>query len=423
MLSPQLSASASSSVGRLPQPYLLACNIPLIRSGEDYYLDELWLQDLQRHLEYIEHLILFCPVESGIPPKGALPLPKAAPFDRLELATVPNANSLLQALLLAPTHACSAWRAVGRAGIVHGGGIGWPIPLGYYCALSAIWRNRFHVSVMESSPWRALPGQPQSLPARLRSVVMETVASWIARKSQVALFTTTSYRDSMVGRRATNSHVFKASWITADRVIEESERTSQWTAKVNRKSPDLRVGFAARLTEQKGVQVLLSALDHLDRDYVFEVHVVGEGECIEAVRQAASRHQGNVKVISHGKVAYGTPFFSLLESWDLTVVPSLSDEQPRIIYDSFARGVPVVCSDTQALRECIAQDSDGFVVRSGEPRALAECLNKLARDRRQLAAMSVAARATASKITHEQMHAERKAIIERAWLSFMNRGH
>jgi hypothetical protein len=40
------------------------------------------------------------------------------------------------------------------------------------------------------------------------------------------------------------------------------------------------------------------------------------------------------------------PFLSLLRGFDGALVPSLSDEQPRILYDAFSQAVPVIGSAT-----------------------------------------------------------------------------
>ena len=39
-----------------------------------------------------------------------------------------------------------------------------------------------------------------------------------------------------------------------------------------------------------------------------------------------------------GMLAYGESFFQMLQTHDVMLVPSVTDEQPRIIYDSFAAG-------------------------------------------------------------------------------------
>lgn len=410
--------AADTHAQRMLQRYLIAINLPIFCDAGKRYVDELWFHDLSRHLDYIEHLTLFCPVVHEPPPPGFLEIPSAPPFDRLSFIEATGSESLLKALVAAPCNVLKAWRAVGSADIVHSGPIGWPIPLGYYCAPAAALRGRFHISVMESSPWRAVPGERPSLSARVRAAIMEWAARRISRRSELALFTTADYLRSMVPPGARNAHVFKASWITQDRVISEAEHTRRWNERLARSTPDLCVGFAARLTVQKGCDVLAAALQQLDPALRFEIRILGEGERRNALAEAARMAPQHVVVKMLGKVEYGDPFFATLDDWDVTLVPSLSEEQPRIVYDSFARGIPVVCSNTRALAECVNDGRDGVLFSAGDARALAERLNRIARDRQALREMGSEARRSALLMTHERMHADRRALIEQAWRRF-----
>jgi glycosyltransferase involved in cell wall biosynthesis len=384
------------------------------------YTEDLWRYDLVRHLDYIADLRLFCPVFCAQPPRGFTEIPATFPAAKLTVHDVRPATSTLHALLLAPSHLASAWRAVGDVQIVHGGAIGWPIPLGYYTALAARLRGRFHICVMESSPWRPSPGQRPGVLGRLRAGVMERMARSIARQSDLALFTTREYQLSMTGAGHAASHVFKASWITEQTVIGTDDNKARWAERTRR--PRLVVGFAARLVEEKGLRVLLEALRQLAASRTaLEVVVFGEGPMTAEVNAAAASLPAPVSLRFAGKVEYGQPFFAALDELDLVVVPSLSDEQPRIVYDSFSRGIPVVASRTKALAECIAEGVDGLLFDVGDATGLAAVLADCARDREALPQMGAMARESALGQTHERMHADRKALIELAWLKWESR--
>ncbi len=408
---PANDANEARADSSLKQRYLIALNIPVYAWRGGLYTDRLWLLDLQRHLDYIESPVLFCPRVEGQPPHGCEILPTTAPFDRLRIIGVPEATSLATGLALAPSHMRRAWAAVRDADIVHGGGVGWPIPLGYYCAIAARLQRKFHISIMESSPWRVLPNESASLGRRVRAWVMERMARWIARGSQLALFTTVAYRDSMVGPDAPNGHVFKASWIPEHQLTPMPEVERRWSERPE--SSVLRIGFAARLTVEKGTRVLLESLAHLDPGRRFEVNIIGEGPCSAEIRAAQVPPNVNLRLLA--TVDYGDSFFRVLDGWDCIVVPSLSDEQPRIIYDAFARGLPVIASRTSALTECITDRGDGLFFPVGDSRALAAQLSHLASHRDTLRQMAYSARRSADLHTHAKMHADRRVLIDRAW--------
>jgi hypothetical protein len=47
-----------------------------------------------------------------------------------------------------------------------------------------------------------------------------------------------------------------------------------------------------------------------------------------------------------GTVEYGRPLFDLLASYDVLVVPKLSNEQPRNVYDANASALPALAFPT-----------------------------------------------------------------------------
>ena len=404
----------------LRQRYLLVVNIPVYRHEGRLFTEELWVHDLRRHLDYISDLSLFCPVVDKEPPPGSSVLPSPLPSHSFRVHAALPARGMLHAIVMAPRHLMRAWRHVGQADIVHGGAIGWPIPLGYYAAFAARWRGRFHISVMESSSWRLTPGMRASWKQRIMAFVMERMARRIARQSELALFTTREYQVSMTGSGHANSHVFKASWISEQSVVTAAECDDRWLSRMAR--PKLRIGFAARLVAEKGVGVLVEALTRLAAQGVgLEAVVMGEGPMEADVKLAAAKCEPAVSIRLLGRVAYGPEFFSVLDDVDLVVVPSLSDEQPRIVYDAFSRGVPVLGSRTAALRECLVEGQDGLTFGVGDASELATTLRDCAARRSDLARMGRNARATALDQTHERMHADRHRLIEQAW-SLRSRG-
>lgn len=397
----------------LRQRYLLVVNIPVYRHGGRLFTEDLWVHDLRRHLHYILDLRLFCPVVDGEPPAGSSELPTDEGPGRLSLAAVPRAKSMLHGLLLAPLHMLLAWRHVGQADIVHGGAIGWPIPLGYYAAFAARWRRRFHISVMESSPWRLTAPLAASRKQRFMAWFMERRARRIARQSALSLFTTREYQTSMTGAGHPTSHVFKASWISEQSILGETECRQRWQARASRQRP--KIGFAARLVREKGAGILLEALTRLAAaGLALDVVVLGEGPMAPDFESAA-RSGNAVRIDLRGRVPFGPEFYAVVDEVDVFVVPSLSEEQPRIVYDAFSRGIPVVASNTSALAECVTDGRDGCLFGVGDAGDLARILQRCLHDRAELARMGMNARATALTQTHERMHAERHRLIAEAW--------
>ena len=95
------------------------------------------------------------------------------------------------------------------------------------------------------------------------------------------------------------------------------------------------------------------------------------------------------------------------------LVPSLADEQPRIVYDAFSQALPVLASATPGLQACVSDGVDGRLFRPADPDALADAVRWAAADADALQQMGLAALATARAMTHQEMHRRRHVLIAR----------
>src|SRR5207237_3922351 len=101
---------------------------------------------------------------------------------------------------------------------------------------------------------------------------------------------------------------------------------------------------------------------------------------------------------------YGKPFLDLLGGFDAILVPSLSDEQPRLIFDAFSQAVPVLGSDTGGICEVVRDQMNGKIYRRGDTAALAATLHWASGNRQALEAMGMNALNDCEHFTHRAMH-------------------
>jgi glycosyltransferase involved in cell wall biosynthesis len=170
--------------------------------------------------------------------------------------------------------------------------------------------------------------------------------------------------------------------------------------------------FAGRLLREKGLMPLLEAMARLEQLGVgVELDILGEGSfeqpCREAVQRLGLRH-----VTFIGTVPYGPEFFSLLGRYQALVVPSLSDEQPRIIYDAYSQGVPVLGTRTKGLMQCVQDGQTGCLTDPGDVAQLVERVQWVDTHRADWAQMAARSLAVARSMTHEQMHRHKWAILQ-----------
>lgn len=377
-------------------PYLLVLNVPLHHHAGRYWADPLWRKDLEAHLVEISDLSIACPVVRGAPPPEWQPVAAAITVHPLPAMT-------RSALLLAPIIARRLWRAMTAADIVHTGVAGWPFPLGWLAIPIARLRRRGLVVVVESAFWRIAGGAPASRPARARALLWERLNRRAVGACDVSFFTTHAYRDELHAGSAGSAHVLPAVWIDADRLIERDRLAALAPARRG------RLLFAGRLTRAKGVTLLLRAIERSG----VAVDFVGEGPLREAVLAAAARLPALVRLIE--PVDYGPAFVELLDGYAALVVPTISDEQPRVVFDAFARGLAVLASATGGNRQVVDDGHNGVVFAVDDAAALAAVLARAAAAPDRLAAMGVAARAAMNGRTHAAMHAERARAIAAAF--------
>ncbi len=389
-------------------PYLICLNVKHYRDSRGAtYFDRLWWQDLAQHLQYLDHLTLAAPCERRDPPPGTL----AWTSSNLQIVDLPAPKSLFAAVAALPTTTWRLWRAIGRAEIVHLGVAGWPIPLGWIAAPLALARGKPIVIVIESAPWRLHDGAPRTWKNRIRAAVFETMAQWCVNRAAVVFVTQDEYRQSLLADPQRGHHIH-ASWVDEENVISDAAAEESWQRKRPSAATPLKLLFAGRLERAKGVQLLLEAMRILDGENVsVELSILGQGELFSDCEQAGASLQGAAKVEVCGSMPYDESFLRFVREYHAVVVPSLSDEQPRIVYDAYSQAVPVLAGDTAGLRDCVDDRKTGEIVDSNRAANWAALIRKYRDHPETLPQMGMTALQRARAMTHQEMHRRRWQIL------------
>jgi glycosyltransferase involved in cell wall biosynthesis len=398
---------------RITSRYLLAINVPLFR-GQDgvTYAGQLWFKDLAEHLSYLDRFILACPVLEGLPAEVAVSLQSDARFARVQIVALPAAQSLVRAILALPRTSWRLWRAVRSAEVIHSGVAGWPIPYGWLVTPMAKLLGRKLVIIVESAPWRLKAGLPQSLKSRITANFYERLARWCLGRADLAIFTQDDYRRSLLVREPERGHVIHASWIDEEIIISDARAEAIWREKIDRTSSGLTILFAGRLDLQKGVVVLLEAIRVLARKNIpVTLDILGSGDLADKCKEVSAELHGLTHVNMLGTVAYGAPLFELLQRYHAVILPSISDEQPRIVYDAYSQGVPALASGTAGLRDCIHESQTGWLIEPNNVEALSSVIERAAANVEELRRMGMEALRVARSMTHRRMHLERQLLL------------
>ena len=148
------------------------------------------------------------------------------------------------------------------------------------------------------------------------------------------------------------------------------------------------VGWAGRLSHEKGPDVLLAALLQL-RDLPLVVSVIGNGIMRTALQAQAHGLGLNGRLHWHGAVPDAG---SLLAAFDVCVLSSRTEGTPMVLFEAIAAGVPVVATLVGGVPDVVSP-SEAALVPSEDPVALAAAIRAVYRDAAAARARAAAARA------------------------------
>ncbi len=392
------------------EPYFLSVCVPIKmdRNGVRWS-NELWTKDLAFHLEYLNDLTLACPRIFAEPSSFDRPL-NVAPFDRLKFIDLPNSKNYLEALRSLPELISKMWKGIRAAEIVHTGFGGWPITEGWLAVPIGRLQKKFVITNVESSPWRTR-GRDAKWHQRLRGFISERLNRWCVKAADLRLFTSKAYLEEFLGQAegvAERAFVSPATWIDDAIIQSEDQAVDNW----NKKFGDVRLLFAGRLVANKGLRVLLEAVGRIANQVTAHIAIIGEGPLAAECHDFARQYEGSsLKFELLDPVQYGPAFFGLLRRFDAVIVPSISDEQPRLIFDAFSQGIPVLGSGTGGITEIVKDDVNGKLFKSGDALSLAETLKWASQNRDALRMLGISALRLSRLFTHRSMHERRSEII------------
>ncbi len=152
--------------------------------------------------------------------------------------------------------------------------------------------------------------------------------------------------------------------------------------------------FAGRIVPEKGLDVLVKALELLKDDSRWSLEVCGTGKSRDVMPIVKlSRGLGIADRISWpGSVDNVQQHIA---DSDVVIMPSISPESfGLVILEAASLGVPVIASNNGAQPEIISNGVDGMLVASGDYEALAQAIRTLIDDPDRRKAMGRAALAT-----------------------------
>lgn len=152
-------------------------------------------------------------------------------------------------------------------------------------------------------------------------------------------------------------------------------------------SSDLKAVFMGRVSEEKGLGLLIEAVLSDPRLNVrLDIYGIVQSPKNEALKKRLSESIKNDERIKFREPVAQERMMAVLKKYDVLAVPSQWLETgPMVVLEAFAAGVPVLASDLGGMKELVQNGKNGVLVGENSAKAWSRALKKISEDRGFLA--------------------------------------
>ncbi len=140
--------------------------------------------------------------------------------------------------------------------------------------------------------------------------------------------------------------------------------------KLGVKNSDFTIGYAGRLSPEKGPVDLITALPMLRHPFRLLIAGTGNQKSLLESKLMETNLLEKVEFLGFRKDMLNV--YALL---DLLVIPSEHESFGLVAVEAMSMGIPVLASDVPGLNEVVKEEVSGFQFESRNPKSLAEKLN------------------------------------------------
>jgi glycosyltransferase involved in cell wall biosynthesis len=154
-----------------------------------------------------------------------------------------------------------------------------------------------------------------------------------------------------------------------------------------------QIGWAGRVSREKGLDVLLAALPQLEK-IPWRLDVFGDGRERVALERWARRRQLCDRIVWHGLVPAAERLFA---AFDAFVLSSRTEGTPIVLFEAAGAGVPIIATSVGGIPD-VTSPNEVLLVGSDDPAAIAAALRDVYRNPR---AAATRARAADARVRRE----------------------
>jgi glycosyltransferase involved in cell wall biosynthesis len=140
-----------------------------------------------------------------------------------------------------------------------------------------------------------------------------------------------------------------------------------------------RIGFVGRLSEEKSVKTLISAIAIVARSYPdVKLSIVGTGPNEAELKAQCDELNLNSNITFEG---YKSNSFESLREMDVFVLPSRTEGCPIVVLEAMAMGLPVIATNVGGNPELVIDGKTGYLVPVDSSECVAANIEKLITNR------------------------------------------
>jgi glycosyltransferase involved in cell wall biosynthesis len=214
--------------------------------------------------------------------------------------------------------------------------------------------------------------------------VYERVQCVALRRADAVIAVSRPLVDRLVraGITAARIHCVPNGFAPPERILERTEARR----KLGIRDDATVVGWVGRLSPEKGLDVMLSAIAECDP--VWNLSVLGDGQERDRLREQAERLGIGNRITWHGLVDDAG---SLLTAFDAFVLSSRTEGTPIALFEAMHSGVPLVVTRVGGVPDVVSREH-ALIVPSEQPRMIARALEEIFRDPTAVAQRRIVAR-------------------------------
>jgi glycosyltransferase involved in cell wall biosynthesis len=158
------------------------------------------------------------------------------------------------------------------------------------------------------------------------------------------------------------------------RVIYSGIRISQKISTKKSWRPTNNIIYIGRIDSRKGINFLISSMKELNKmNKDIHLDVVGDGKIRTELKKYAEKN--NLNILFHGRLI-DKDIDNLCKNAAIQVIPSIFEGFGLVALEAMSKGLLVIATDTDGLRGIINNGVNGYLVKYGENKKLAQLIIK-----------------------------------------------